>query len=76
MMGAFGRAPWPGTCVIAGHSILQQVQEVILMLYIDPGVGSIVLQVVFAALLGAAITTRRWWDTVSRRVRSLIRRGQ
>jgi hypothetical protein len=46
------------------------------MLYIDPGVGSIVLQVVFAALLGAAITTRRWWDTVSRRVRSLIRRGQ
>jgi hypothetical protein len=46
-----------------------------IMLYIDPGVGSIVLQVVLASALGVLVTTRRWWGTVTQRIRALFRRG-
>jgi hypothetical protein len=46
------------------------------MLYIDPGVGSIVLQVVLASALGALVTARRWWGTVSQRIRALFRHGR
>ena len=46
------------------------------MAYIDPSVGSIVLQVVLASVLGALVTTRTWWDKLSQRVRSLFRRAR
>jgi hypothetical protein len=46
------------------------------MLYIDPGVGSIVLQVVLASALGALATARRWRGSVSQRIRALFRRGR
>jgi hypothetical protein len=39
------------------------------MLYTDPGTGSIVLQVAFAALAASAIFVRRWWATLSARIR-------
>lgn len=36
------------------------------MLYVDPAAGSIVLQVAFAAIVGGALTAKRWWGAVRR----------
>jgi len=36
------------------------------MLYVDPAAGSLVLQVAFAAIVGGAITAKRWWGTMKR----------
>jgi hypothetical protein len=40
------------------------------VLYVDPSAGSMILQVAFAALLGAGLTVRRWWGNVSRIIKS------
>lgn len=40
------------------------------MLYVDPAAGSILLQVAFAAILGGALTVKRWWGTLMRAVRT------
>lgn len=42
-------------------------------MYIDPSVGSIVLQVALASVLGALVTARRWWGSVTQRIRALFR---
>jgi hypothetical protein len=34
-------------------------------LYIDPGAGSVALQIAAAAAMTAAFTAKRWWATVS-----------
>jgi hypothetical protein len=34
------------------------------MLYLDPGSGSIVLQVALAAVVAAGIFVKRWWTTL------------
>jgi hypothetical protein len=46
------------------------------MLYIDPGVGSVVLQVLLASALGAVVTARHWWSGAKERIRALLRRGR
>jgi hypothetical protein len=40
--------------------------------YIEPGTGSIVLQILLASALGAMLTVRRWWA----RAVSLFRTGR
>lgn len=44
------------------------------MLYVDPAAGSIVLQVAFAAIVGAALTARRWWASVKQRLGTAAKR--
>jgi hypothetical protein len=44
------------------------------MLYVDPAAGSIILQVTFAALLGGALTAKRWWGSVREAVRTRLNR--
>ncbi|MGH9892004.1 MAG: hypothetical protein ACREA0_08490 [bacterium] len=44
------------------------------MLYVDPAAGSIILQVAFAALLGGALTAKRWWGTLKQAVRTRMNR--
>ena len=44
------------------------------MLYVDPSAGSVLLQITFAAILGGALTVKRWWSSLARVVRSGIRR--
>jgi hypothetical protein len=44
------------------------------MLYTDPGTGSIVLQVAFAALAAGAIFVRRWWATAASSIRRALSR--
>ena len=44
------------------------------MLYVDPAAGSIVLQVAFAAVLGGALTVKRWWSTVRSAIESTVKR--
>jgi hypothetical protein len=44
------------------------------MLYVDPAAGSIILQVAFAAILGGALTAKRWWGTLTRAVRTGVDR--
>jgi hypothetical protein len=44
------------------------------MLYVDPSAGSIMLQVAFAAIVGGALTVKRWWGSVSQRLRSAVSR--
>jgi hypothetical protein len=44
------------------------------MLYVDPAAGSIVLQVAFAAIVGGALTARRWWGTAKAAVGSAMKR--
>ncbi len=36
------------------------------MVYVDPAAGSIVLQVAFAAIVGGALTAKRWWAAMTR----------
>ena len=42
------------------------------MLYIDPSAGSIVLQVIAAALFTGALTVKRWWGSASEAVRRAL----
>jgi hypothetical protein len=44
------------------------------MLYVDPAAGSIVLQVAFAAIVGGAVTAKRWWGTVTRGLWTAVKR--
>jgi hypothetical protein len=44
------------------------------MLYVDPAAGSIALQVAFAALVGGAITAKRWWGAVKRGLGAAVKR--
>lgn len=44
--------------------------------YIDPGTGSMVLQVVAAAFLGAAFTIKSYWRTIKAYVTSMFKRGE
>jgi hypothetical protein len=43
------------------------------MLYTDPGTGSLVLQVAFAALAAGAIFVRRWWSALLAGIRKGLR---
>ena len=42
--------------------------------YIDPGTGSMVLQVVAAAFLGAAFTIKSYWRTIKAYVANMFKR--
>ena len=42
-------------------------------MYVDPAAGSIVLQVVFAAIVGGAVTAKRWWGTLVRSLSAAVR---
>jgi len=44
------------------------------MLYVDPSAGSLILQVAFAAMLGGALTAKRWWSSLTRAVRAGLTR--
>ena len=44
------------------------------MLYVDPAAGSIILQVAFAALVGGALTAKRWWGTLKGALRAGLNR--
>lgn len=44
------------------------------MLYVDPAAGSIVLQVVFAAIVGGALTAKRWWASVKQTLGTAAKR--
>jgi hypothetical protein len=44
------------------------------MLYTDPGIGSIVIQVAFAALAAGALFVRRWWAALAAIVRRSLGR--
>lgn len=44
------------------------------MLYVDPSAGSIVLQVALAAIVGGAVTAKRWLGAVKRGVHAAARR--
>jgi hypothetical protein len=44
------------------------------MLYVDPAAGSILLQVAFAAVVGGALTAKRWWTTVREAVGAALKR--
>lgn len=44
------------------------------MLYVDPAAGSILLQVAFAAVIGGAITAKRWWGSMRRAVAAVAKR--
>jgi hypothetical protein len=45
-----------------------------MMLYVDPSAGSVLLQVAFAAVVGGALTVKRWWASVASFFRSGMRR--
>lgn len=45
-------------------------------LYLDPATGSLILQVVAAAVLTAGITFKRWWYRFRSFFSSLGRRGE
>ncbi|MCI0410666.1 MAG: hypothetical protein L0191_19260 [Acidobacteria bacterium] len=40
------------------------------MPYVDPGAGSIILQVLAAGVLGSLFVMKRWWATVASKVRA------
>jgi hypothetical protein len=44
------------------------------MLYVDPSAGSMILQVALAAMVGGALTARRWWGSLTRAVRGGLSR--
>jgi hypothetical protein len=44
------------------------------MLYVDPSAGSIFLQVAFAAVVGGALTVKRWWGSFTLFIRSGMNR--
>jgi hypothetical protein len=44
------------------------------MLYVDPAAGSIVLQVAVAAVVGGALTARRWWASLKQKLGSAAKR--
>jgi hypothetical protein len=44
------------------------------MLYVDPAAGSIVLQVAFAAIVGGALTAKRWWASFKQRLSTAAKR--
>lgn len=44
------------------------------MLYVDPAAGSIILQVLFATILGGALTAKRWWGTLTRGIQAGLNR--
>ena len=43
----------------------------ILIGYLDPGTGSVILQAILGGVAAAAVTAKLWW----RRVTSIFRRG-
>jgi hypothetical protein len=43
------------------------------MLYVDPAAGSIALQLAFAAIVGGAITAKRWWGAVKRGLQAAVK---
>ena len=43
------------------------------MLYVDPSAGSVFVQIAFAAVVGGALTVRRWWGAFRERVLTGIR---
>jgi hypothetical protein len=45
------------------------------MLYIDPSAGSVALQIAVAAIVGGAVTVKRWWGSLTHVVRSGLRRN-
>jgi len=44
------------------------------VLYVDPSAGSILLQVAFAAIVSGVLTVKRWWGSLSQRLRSAVSR--
>ncbi|RPJ80265.1 MAG: hypothetical protein EHM13_12295 [Acidobacteria bacterium] len=44
----------------------------LLIAYIDPGTGSMIIQVVLAALVGVAVSVRHYWSAIT----SWFRRGR
>ena len=42
--------------------------------YVDPGTGSVVLQMVIAGALGAAFTLKRFWRKIVERLRTTVKR--
>ncbi|MFB3854683.1 MAG: hypothetical protein ACE148_12760 [Vicinamibacterales bacterium] len=44
----------------------------LLLAYIDPGTGSMIIQVVLAALVGVALSVRHYWSALT----SWFRRGR
>ena len=44
------------------------------MLYVDPAAGSIVLQVAVAAIVGGALTAKRWWASFKQRLGAAAKR--
>lgn len=44
------------------------------MFYVDPSAGSMILQVAFAAVVGGALTAKRWWGSLTRAVRGRLDR--
>jgi hypothetical protein len=44
------------------------------MAYIDPSAGSMILQVALAAMVGGALTAKRWWGGLTRAVRGSLNR--
>jgi hypothetical protein len=45
-----------------------------LAMYLDPQAGSIVFQVAVAAVLGGALTVRRWWAGAADLLRGMLAR--
>lgn len=45
-------------------------------LYLDPATGSLILQVVAAAVLTAGLTFKRWWSRFRSFFGSLLRRSE
>jgi hypothetical protein len=43
--------------------------------YVDPGTGSVVLQILVAGALGAALTVRQWWAKAVSLLQALFLRG-
>lgn len=43
--------------------------------YIDPGTGSLVLQMLIAGVLGAAFAVKRFWRTIAAFLRSVFKRS-
>ena len=46
------------------------------MLYVDPAAGSIIVQIAFAALVGGAMTAKRWWGAVKQALRVGLTRSR
>jgi hypothetical protein len=64
-----------GTLIALGRPVphLKSSTEEFRMLYVDPAAGSIALQLAFAAIVGGAITAKRWWGAVKRGLQAAVK---